>query len=237
LVLGCINDIEYREEETCLEPGDIIYLYTDGVTEAMNSGRDLFSEERMVEVIQANKNSSPIELISIMKREIDSFAGGYDQADDITQLALQIHRYSEQNQGDSEIKELVIEADIANLNKVMDFLNAELESINCPSILKAQIQVVAEEVFTNIVNYAYIKPGGKAVISIKTGDEVKIKFEDFGLPFNPLEKPVPVLDRASKNREIGGLGIHLVRQFMDTVEYSRAGNRNILIMKKKIVTN
>jgi sigma-B regulation protein RsbU (phosphoserine phosphatase) len=93
LVLGCNEDLVYKEEEITLEPGDTLYLYTDGVTEAMNSGRDLFTELRLLEALKKNRDCLPRELLSGIKHEIDSFACGAKQEDDITMLALKIMEY------------------------------------------------------------------------------------------------------------------------------------------------
>ena len=228
MALGCFENVEYKEEEITLEPGDLLYLYTDGVTEAMNSRRDFFSEDRLVNAMNSNNNSPPEELISVMKQEIKSFAGDFEQADDITQLAVKINHYTK------EMEELEIEASMNNLYEVIDFINLELDSIDCPPDLETQLNLVTEEIFTNIVKYAYPRTGGNAVIGIKTGEEIKLKFEDEGIPFNPLEIPAPNLWNAPEDREIGGLGIHLVRQLMDKVEYLRDGNKNILTMTKRI---
>jgi serine phosphatase RsbU (regulator of sigma subunit) len=90
LVLGCMENTVYREEEITLGPGDALYLYTDGVTEAMNAGMELFSEQRLRETLDKLKERPLAELLPEIKREIDSFAAGEDQFDDITMLALEI---------------------------------------------------------------------------------------------------------------------------------------------------
>ena len=88
LFLAWKSGVEYKEESIILEPGDAIYFYTDGVTEAMNMNQDLFSEERLLEALNANKDCEPRELLAAIKREIITFANGAEQADDITMLAL-----------------------------------------------------------------------------------------------------------------------------------------------------
>ena len=90
LVLGCIEDIEYKEGTITLESGDNIFLYTDGITEAMNPKRELFSETRLHDTLQKYREKQPKELINAIKHEIDVFVEGEEQADDITMLALKI---------------------------------------------------------------------------------------------------------------------------------------------------
>ena len=115
-ILGCINNIVYEETEIFLEPGDTLYLYTDGVTEAMNTNRSFFTSQRLVEVLNNNKDSRPGELLSAVKREIDDFAGGADQADDITMLALKVDHYTQPEQSEQyDYENYLIEAAIEEL--------------------------------------------------------------------------------------------------------------------------
>jgi sigma-B regulation protein RsbU (phosphoserine phosphatase) len=106
LVLGCMENAVYNEEEIMLEPGDAIYLYTDGVTEAMNANRDLFSEELLLEVMKKYKDSPPRELLFALKQEIDDFAGDAEQADDITMLALKVECFAKEEFLESVLEEL-----------------------------------------------------------------------------------------------------------------------------------
>jgi sigma-B regulation protein RsbU (phosphoserine phosphatase) len=90
-ILAWRKGTEYKEEEITLKPGDALYLYTDGVTEAMNANQDLFSDDRLHKALNKYKDYPPTELLPAIKREIDNFAGGAEQADDITMLALKIN--------------------------------------------------------------------------------------------------------------------------------------------------
>ena len=89
-ILGWKEHVVYREEELILEPGDMLYLYTDGVTEAINTDGDFFSESRLRDVLNKARDLPPKELLAVVSEEIESFAKGVEQADDITMLALKI---------------------------------------------------------------------------------------------------------------------------------------------------
>ena len=89
-ILGYMENVTFREDEILLQPGDTLFLYTDGVTEAMNSGKELFAVRRLAEALNANRDAAPQQLLSSVKKEIDRFADGAEQADDITMLALNI---------------------------------------------------------------------------------------------------------------------------------------------------
>ena len=232
IIMGWNENAVYREEEIVLEPGDAIYMYTDGVTEAMNDDREFFTEQRLFEILNNYRGFPVKELLRTIKQEIDNFAEGTEQADEITMLALEIKHYDTTL---TAMKELILQADIANLTKAIDFVNEELQRNNCSRLLQGSIDLAVEEIFMNIVNYAYTSKGGNIALYILIVDkEVVIRFEDTGIPYNPLEKADPDLDEALINREIGGLGVFLVQKLMDKLSYKRLENRNILTMRKKI---
>ncbi|MCL2007514.1 MAG: SpoIIE family protein phosphatase [Treponema sp.] len=229
LVLGCMEDIAYNEEVINLESGDAIYLYTDGITEAMNKSRELFTTERLHKTLCKLNEHKPKDLINEVKHEIDRFVDGEEQADDITMLSLAINHFTE-----PKPKEIILEAGVEYLGEVLSFIGTELKRHNCPLVLQNNINLAVEEVFINIVNYAYPESKGKAKISIFIEEDAVIRFEDSGLPYNPIEQEEPDLNISPEDREIGGFGVFLVKQLMDKVEYERVDDKNILIITKKI---
>jgi sigma-B regulation protein RsbU (phosphoserine phosphatase) len=233
-VLAWMKNTEYQEKEISLEPGDVLYLYTDGVTEAMNGREELFGEQRLLAALNVNRDSAPKDLLSAVKREVDNFVDGTEQADDITMLALKVNGAAghPEEARENAMKKLAINASLENLNKVLDFVNTELERHGCPQDIQGKIEVAVEEIFVNIANYAYSPDSGDAVIFISVNDKIVIRFEDTGRPYNPLEKQEPDLDKPLMERDIGGLGIFLVKKLMDNVEYSRVENKNVLVMTK-----
>ena len=130
--------------------------------------------------------------------------------------------------------ELLIEAKPDNLDAVLDFVNEKLELSDCPMKTQTQIAIAVEEVFVNIAHYAYNPEIGGAIIRVSVADEIVIEFEDKGKPYNPLEKADPDITASVEEREIGGLGIFMVKNIMDSVDYRREGNKNILTIKKKL---
>ena len=134
------------------------------------------------------------------------------------------------------MKEITVKAVRENLAEVLAFLEAELEQADCP--MKAQMQtcVAAEEIFVNIAMYAYGDKTGKADIFIDIGEnprEAVITFRDKGMAFNPLAKEDPDISQSAEERQIGGLGIYIVKKTMDQVEYRRENDENILTIWKK----
>jgi len=130
------------------------------------------------------------------------------------------------------LKELLTEAKIENLDEVLTFVEEEIESSACPPKLVTQIAIAVEEIFVNIANYAYNPEVGGAKIRIIADDTVVIEFEDAGRPYNPLEKADPNIHAGIEERQIGGLGIFMVKNIMDTVDYRYESGKNILTIKK-----
>jgi anti-sigma regulatory factor (Ser/Thr protein kinase) len=131
------------------------------------------------------------------------------------------------------MKELSIDAKIENLDTVLEFVANELEPV--PMKLQTQIAIAVEEIFVNIAHYAYTPEIGDVLIRIDVGDEVVIEFEDKGKPYNPLEKDDPDVALGAEEREVGGLGIFMVKKIMDAVEYKREDGKNLLTIRKSVV--
>ena len=100
--------------------------------------------------------------------------------------------------------------------------------------IQNQIRIVVDEVFSNIARYAYHPEVGGATVRIAVDDDITIEFEDSGVAYDPLAKEDPDVSLSAEEREIGGLGLFLVKNLMDSVEYRREGNKNILRIKKSL---
>lgn len=130
---------------------------------------------------------------------------------------------------------MTVEATVGNLEQVLAFVERNLEAADCPVKAQTQICVAVEEIFVNIASYAY-KPGtGDAVITMVAADgTAEIEFRDRGMPFDPLAKPDPDVTLAANQRQIGGLGIYMVKKSMDEVSYRYENGENVLTVRKKL---
>jgi len=131
--------------------------------------------------------------------------------------------------------ELTVEATVENLPQVMGFLEQHLEEADCPLKAQMQITVAAEEIYVNIAHYAYTPGTGEATVRLEITDEpaaATITFSDSGIPFDPLKKADPDVTLSAEEREIGGLGIYMVKKSMDDVRYAYRDGQNILTLKK-----
>lgn len=134
------------------------------------------------------------------------------------------------------MKELSIEACVANIGTVTAFVEEALEAAGCPMKTVMQIDVAIDELFGNIARYAYAPGTGMAVVRLEIDEasrEVSLTFEDGGVPFDPLGEPEPDVTVSAKERALGGLGIFMVRRSMDDMAYRRENGRNILTIRKR----
>ena len=135
------------------------------------------------------------------------------------------------------MKELMLDAVIENIPQVMEWVDAQLEALDCPPRAQMQIDIAIDELFSNIARYAYSPDIGPATVRIEAEENppaVIITFLDHGIPFDPLKRDDPDVTRTLEDREIGGLGIFMVKKTMDEIRYEYKDGKNILRIKKKI---
>ena len=130
-----------------------------------------------------------------------------------------------------------MEALVENIPVATDFVNAQLDEVGCSPAEEMEIDVVLDEVLSNIANYAYFPDVGIVTIQVETEKDmpmVTISFADGGIPYNPLEREAPDVNAPLRQRKIGGLGIHLTKKLMDNVSYEYRAGKNILHIHKKL---
>lgn len=131
------------------------------------------------------------------------------------------------------MREKVFPAAVENLPEVTGFVEEMLEDCGCPVKILMQTVVCVEEMFVNVANYAYGDKTGDVLFRIDTDDStITITLTDSGIPFNPLERKDPDTTLSADDRQIGGLGIYIVKKSMDAVCYERKENKNVFTMKK-----
>ena len=151
------------------------------------------------------------------------------------QLIPLLHRYDTLEFG---VSELTLAADTANLPQVMGFVEEQLERHGCPVKTAMQIQVAVEEIFVNIASYAYPDGAGDASVRMKFEDDparVEISFIDSGIAYDPLKRDDPDITLPAEERESGGLGIYMVKKYMDDIRYEYTDGRNRLTLIKHLV--
>lgn len=135
----------------------------------------------------------------------------------------------------NEMKQLRVDADVSELDRVLSFADTILESMDCPAKTQMQIDVAVEEIFVNIAHYAYPSGGGDALIEVEadgSAKSVRITFVDSGTPYDPLKNDDPDITLSADDRPIGGLGIFMVKKSMDDVSYEYKDGKNRLTIIK-----
>lgn len=135
------------------------------------------------------------------------------------------------------MKELTIAATVENIEIVTDFVNEQLEALNCPMKAQMQIDIAIDELFGNIAHYAYHPEVGSATVRVETEQDpriVVITFIDGGVPHDPLMAADPDVTQSVQERQLGGLGIYMVKKSMDAITYEYKDGKNILTIKKKL---
>ena len=130
---------------------------------------------------------------------------------------------------------MTVDATVDNLNKVLAFIDEQLEANNCPMRVMLEIDVAAEEIFVNVASYAYTSGIGSVAIEVNFEEKPKavaIRFIDSGIPYNPLEKEDPDVTLPAEKRGIGGLGVFMVKKSMDEVAYEYKDGKNHLTIRK-----
>lgn len=220
---------QYTLQETQIFTGTTIFLFTDGLTEAMNATKEQFQMESVNDVAvkaHAEHQQEPHQLIDLMTEAVGQFVGGAEQSDDLTMMAIQYIK--KQNS-------IVLPNDTQEVPRLNTFVSDMCNSLDAPLDVTAQVQLAVEEAVVNVMDYAYpAGTRGELTVEVQADDEqLQFIIRDTGIPFDPTTTPEIDTTLSAKDRPIGGLGIHLVRQIMDDVQYRRIGEFNVLTLIKK----
>ncbi|MBN1338676.1 MAG: SpoIIE family protein phosphatase [Bacteroidales bacterium] len=235
--LGLFTDTEYQSDEVTLRDHEFIILYTDGITEAFDSKGKLFGEQRLKMSLADIQGEISVEKITttLLDRNRD-FTMGTEQSDDITILVLS-YLGPHASAASSLRGKLIIKNCISEIPKILDLIDAIGQRSDLDREMVFDVKVAVEEITANIIQYAF-QDDKEHLITIDLSvdsDEIRIIITDDGKEFNPLSATPPEdFDKPLEKREIGGLGIHLVRNLIDIIQYQRRDNLNELVLIKNI---
>ena len=232
LPLATMPDCDYTPQETMLTPGTTIFLYTDGLVEAENETHQLFKIERLQQTL-ATASAHPEPLIKAVEDAVHQFVGNAEQSDDLTMLAIM---YTNSPSGNKLERQLVLQNDVRETPLLGTFVEDICEELGIDPKTTMKMNLALEEAVVNVMEYAYPK-GQQGEVRIKAeANDQRLKFviSDDGQPFDPsIYGEVDITQEADK-RDIGGLGIHLVRSIMDDIKYKRLNGQNIFTLCKKL---
>ena len=220
-VLAGMQGIRYRAGSIQLEPGDKVFQYSDGIPEAINSEKAPYGMKRLESVLAKNSEKAPSELLPLVKADVDAFVGDADQFDDITMLCIEF-------KGNGRKAEISLTPDAESVKTVAEFLDTTLEAWEIPMKVVSKLQIVADEIYSNIVRYSQAK--NAKVTAVQNGTVLSLRFEDDGKPYDPTTAAEPDITASAEEREIGGLGIFVVRNMMDSMDYKYKDGHNVLTL-------
>jgi len=230
--IGIMGGWKFTLQEATIDPGTTIFLYTDGLTEAEDAEHNQFREQRVFDVIHQSPNA-PKQLIEAMTEAVHSFVGNAEQSDDLTMLALQ---YKHQQPDILYQRSLTLPNDVQTIPLLAEFTETVCEAAGFDMGMGMKMNLAIEEAVVNVMNYAYPKDvKGTVSIDATISDKgLKFVISDNGTPFDPTAKAEVDTTLSAEERGIGGLGIHLIRQIMDSINYEYIDGRNVLTLIKKL---
>ena len=228
-VLAFLDGIEYKARTLFLKPGDTLFLYTDGVTEAFDREGELFGEERLADALNAVTEPDPKVSCNVVRMAVAAFAEGVPQADDLTVLAVEYV-----SRPNLFVRSFPPTPD--GIEQASCFLDESLEKSlnNLPASAAAALHVIVDEITSNIVKHSRASGFELDVQFLEESSSVKLIFMDDGVPYDPLSHVDPDTTLPAEERPVGGLGILMVKKMSNSVSYERIRNRNCLTVFKQV---
>ena len=231
LPIGLFDDTKYTVQEISIQPDSLIFLYTDGLTEAKNAEHKLFGLERIQAVLNTCADNDSEEVLEKITQSVNGFVKLAEQSDDLTMLAI---RYTPKHFESTLTETLVLKNDVHEVTRFSSFIKSVTEKLGIETPLARKLRLAVEEAVVNVISYAYPE-GTEGDVTIKImsdGHTLRFQIIDTGVPFDPTKKEKADTTLSIEERQIGGLGIFLVRELMDTINYERVDGKNILTLIK-----
>lgn len=212
----------YKEFHLRLHEGDRLFIYTDGITEAMNTGAEQYSEERLLKCFSgAGEEVDAPEMITLVKEDVKRFTGDAEQSDDMTMLAFWVSGRQEK---------LTVPAQTDKFDTLSEFMTERLTAAGVPEAVKGKMNVVLDELFSNVVKYSG-SPELTLGVSAYDG-HISLEMVYGGTLFDITKTEDQDITLPAKDRPVGGLGLMIVKKTMDTVTWEAQDGSNIIRLTK-----
>ena len=229
--VGIDAGVEYRLAESYLAPGDTLVLYTDGVSEVETGDGEQFGAARLAELIRSD-SGDPQSLVRHIADMATQYAADSQVVDDLTVLAVSLQPAMVEGWIDTRGEHWRIRpaATVVGIQQAQRWLRAALLARAVPAERIADTELIAEEVLTNIArnNAARVRELRLSIECTLSAAGIALEFRDDGVAFDPFARTAPRLDADITDREVGGLGIHLVQQVADESAYAFVDGHNVL---------
>ena len=225
LPVGALPNWNYEGQETMLQSGDTLFLFTDGLNEAQNADKKLFGRQHVRNLVGSNTDCTAQQLAELMENEVHRFVGDAEQSDDLTMFIIRWHL-------SPLTSHLSMKADMADIGLMEPFIAEASRQAGFSDREAKQVRLALEEVLANVINY------GKATIinldATVDGEQLTVTVTDDGIPFDATAESPTDFSLLPHQRPAGGLGIMLLHQMTDELNYQRSDNHNILTLIKKV---
>lgn len=233
-IAGALEEITYREDRLLFGQGDSLLVFTDGVTEAMNAVDEQYSDQRLEQWFADTEATVPEDCVSGLIDSVRAFAGDAEQSDDITVLNLRFN--AEPSEKHHDLVTIKIPNELKAIEQVIEKVKEFAKDKTIPEGVIQKLSIAFDDLLNNIISYGYQDDEVHEITVVVdyAGDELAVTIKDDGIPFNPFTGDDPDTSLSLDDREIGGLGIHLVKQMMDEVSYARKADTNIVRIASKL---
>ena len=228
-IIGAVEGVAYREDQIEIGEKDTLLLFTDGVTEAMDTSNQLYSEARLEEFLKKSDNT-PEQLTVAVLDAVEQFATGAEQADDITILAFRIEQAIEKIRVDE--LHLVAATNLTEIERINTEFTTFAEEHGFAAGIAQKVCIVFDDLLNNIISYGFSDDEEHQInidVSV-TSEQLVVTVADDGMPFNPFDRVGPDTSLSLEERDIGGLGVLLVTELMDQCSYQRRRDRNVVTL-------
>ena len=234
--IGLWPGLEYVGEEIADISGQQLFVYTDGLNEAENRQQQQFSDELLLEVLQTIAFERSQEMIDALHVVVDHHRDGAEPNDDLTMMCIKVNGNNNKTTNNIMRKELKLKNQVGELERVNQFIEEIGEELGLDMELQMNLNLVMEEMVSNVIFYAYPedKTADIELVAESDGKELTFVLSDQGKEFDPTQKADADPNVNPVDREIGGMGIYIVKNIMNQVSYQRLEGKNLLTMKKDI---
>jgi sigma-B regulation protein RsbU (phosphoserine phosphatase) len=238
MALGVFDDASYRADRLVLEPPSAVFLYTDGLTDAVNPEGADFGLGRLEALLAPLGGDAPQRIVDEVFAEVERHAGTAEQFDDLTTLVLRVDQLATDPMAEHAAEAFDFAADLQQVPLLARKISTLLERRGYDDKAIFAVNLVLEELIVNVISYGYDDDAAHSIrveIHHQPPDAVRVVLVDDGKPFDPRTSgPPPRLDEDVSTRPVGGLGLHLTREMVDAIDYRRVGDRNVTTFVRKL---
>ncbi len=233
-MVGAMPGIKYEQEQVRLEIDSKLILYTDGVTEAFNNLNEAFGDDRLVAYIEQSNELGTKYIVNGIFEAVDRFVEGAEQSDDITVFCLRYVAW--ECREDAASINLHLKNKLTEIDRTLQSFAAFCKRTQLTEDIQNSISIVLDDLLNNIINYAFENSEEHEIEVSFRADKQRLIIDvvDDGAEFDPFLRAEPDIESDIDGRDIGGLGIHMIKSIMDDYFYKRVKGRNHVTLMKRM---